>query len=86
MVGVRAIRYCRKSLPRVSPSSPAHRAILPLSAHHQHQEEQRHEANALKRVRGGLSIAGRYAVFGRRLGSHVSAVTDRAHLDALSSG
>jgi hypothetical protein len=69
MVGAVAIRYPRKSPPRVCPDNPAHRETLPLSAHHQHQEDQGHEADALKWVRSGFSISGRYAVFGRGLGS-----------------
>jgi len=60
--------------------------LLRLSAHHEHQEDQGHEADALKRVRGGLSITSRYAVFGRTLGGYLNTVTSRGHLDALGTG
>ena len=86
MIGAVAIRYPRKSPPRVCPDNPAHRETLPLSAHHQHQEDQRHNAEALKRIRDRFSIPGPCAVFGRRLSSHLNAVAGLGHLDALGTG
>jgi|HubBroStandDraft_6_1064221.scaffolds.fasta_scaffold886715_2 hypothetical protein len=86
MFRARAIQHSWKSPARMCPENPAHREIVRLSAHHQHQEDQGHEADALKRVRGGFGISSRYTMFGRRLGSYVNAVADLAHLDALGPG